>query len=618
MSPVEQAKLGIFTASRLQREQFVGIVERKIRQTVLPRLPFDFDARYERQIPAEPCASLSPLCRNTATLRGCLDADTRRSHRTDLERFESNRIEFLGHDVSLDTDRTIAWDDDQLSDVPLLWWLKFQSLEPLEWFVFGDEKPARSDELVVKVLDPWLRAMASTTTIGAPEYLRRDWIPHAVSLRVMNLSRYCAWLDEHEMLADRQFALEFLYKNALFLRNHVERDVGGNHLIENALALLMAGLVFEQDHSWAELGTELFEETATSQFLGDGGHFERSPMYHIMVLTRFLTAADLLAEYGHPIPPEVERTARRATQFIDGLTPPDGRIPLLNDSQFDEVLSIAEVTAYATAVGVSATSDSPALESSGYYWLGSGVDRMLVDGGPVGPPHLPGHSHVDLLSILLWLDGQRVLTDTGVYQYTADTRRQYARGIRSHNSVQVGDSNPITVGGQYLLGRRTEPKISVRRDRSFEAVEGRYSTPRGPGPSYTHARRILTDEEMWVVVDRVSKAGDAPTTSRLHFHPSITVERRTEGRFQISTESGESLGEIRLVNCADCVLKSSPYFPEFGTEITRTALEIDYGTTPAGYVISTDKLGEVEYRSDQGVLTVAGESFDLSDLDSVG
>lgn len=571
-----RATLTLHTVSNLRRQQVLGVLERKARHAVIPRLPVDFDRRYARRVPNPLRVSLSPLQTDTDALRRCLLSRTKQSHRSALAAFAEGRLAFLGEPVDLDSDRTIEWEDSQLSDVPLLWWLKFQSLEVLDWFLFGAGPPARSVEFVSEVLDPWLRSMVSRTTIGSPEYLRRDWIPHAVSLRIMRLCRYCAWLAAQDMLAPRGFLLAFTYKNALFLRNHIEHDVGGNHLVENAVALLMAGLVFDDSAEWVETGEQLLVDSAETQFLADGGHFERSPMYHVMVLTRYLTAVDLLDGYDRPVPPGLRATTRQATAFLGDLTPPDGRIPLLNDSVFDEMLAIPEVLDYADLLGIEGTDRDSELGASGYYWLGEGADRMLVDGGAVGPPHLPGHSHVDLLSVMLWLDGQRVLTDTGVYQYVADERRAYARSVQAHNSVRVGDSGPIEVGGQYLMGSRVDPEVvSYHNDDTGEFV-GRYRTTRLFSPGYQHTRRITTDRRTWTVSDSISGESTRSITSRLHFHPDTTVEPQGKTEFSVRRRSGSLLGRLTVDTHIETELLRTPYFPRFGEQRGRDTIELGY------------------------------------------
>ncbi|WP_142859571.1 heparinase II/III family protein [Salinigranum halophilum] len=611
---IEKLRLGLWTVSRLQREQLLGIVDRKLRHTFVPKIPVDFDARYERQIPTELDPTLGPTFQNLTTLQKCLSSATVERHVQKINSFSDFQLEFLNITIELREHRTIEWGNEQLNEVPLLWWLKYSSFEQLDWFFSAERRLENPIEFVKEVLDPWIREMVSRTVIGSEEYLRRDWIPHAVSLRIMRLCRYCAWLDANDMLSSREFILRYLYKNTLFLRNHIETDVGGNHLIENALALTMSGLVFQSKTDWLETGLSLFENAGQNQFLDDGGHFERSPMYHIMVLTRFLSAVGLLDSYGRHVPDALLQVSRSATQFIRTLTPPDGRIPLLNDAVFNEFFSISEVLNYADSVGISFGSPSSTLSDTGYYWLGEGESRLLFDGGGVGPPHLPGHSHIDLLSIMLWLHGQRVLTDTGVYQYLPDENRRYARSVQAHNSVQVGTSGPIDVGGQYLMGRRTNPTVGHHESDLINTLVGEYDVSRSFEESYTHRRRVDSNGDWWLITDSIVGVDSKPVISRLHAHPDVKINQSTNNQFIIEGQDGEILGTLDTNGCLRATLDTSSYFPEFGTTCPRQTVELTYGESTGWFFFSTGTGGSVTYDRNSGSLEIDSTHYSLPSL----
>ncbi|WP_254535899.1 alginate lyase family protein [Halomarina litorea] len=607
---LDRWRIAAITVSNMQREQLLGMLERNARQAILPRLPIDFDARYEARIPDELSIDSSALDQNTGNLRSSLSRATRTDFRERLQAFENRKLEFLNHEVALDSNRAIEFDDDQLADVPLLWWLKYQSLEPVKWLVLGLEDPESRPDLV-NTVDEWVKSLLDTTTIGSKGYLRRDWIPHAVSLRVIHLARYCAWLREHDVTVDRSI-LRYLYKNALFLENHVEYDVGGNHLIENATALFVAGTLFKESPRWRTEGKQLLEELASDQFLSDGGHFERSPMYHVMVLTRYLTAANLLQLDGNSAWSPILSIARDATQFARSLTPPDEAIPLLNDSVFGEELSLAEVSDYAAAVGPPVSDLQSRLDSSGYYWLGSGANRMLVDAGPVGPAHLPGHSHNALLSILLWLDGNRVFTDTGVSQYSGDSGRQYVRSVQAHNTVQVDDSEPNDIAGQYLMGRRANPTVTYSTDGTLERLVGTYSKVGRGDSKYRHTRNVCSSGDWWLVLDSVDMGGRRPVQSRLHAHPDIELDpTTTPGEYQILESEGSTIGSFYALNCDAVERAISPYFPAFGVEREREALELTYDSSRAtsGFLVSRWPYDTVEYDSKTDTLKIEDELF---------
>ncbi|XVH32234.1 heparinase II/III family protein [Haloferacaceae archaeon DSL9] len=560
----------------MKPRQLAGVAERKARHAVIPRLPIDFDQRYEEEIPATLPPDTEPIAQNLQTLRTSLSEAEREEYRTLAADALNGRFTFLNRTIEFGDE--IDWDHEKLDEFPLLWRLKLQAFEHLEWLVLGYDDPSEVAESV-PTFERWLLSWANENPIGAEKYLRRSWIPHSVSLRILNWCRYAAWCEENGIdVSDDLYRA--IYKNALFLENHVEWDIGGNHLIENAIALVMAGVLFNKhDTQWVDEGLHVLEHAAETQFLSDGGHFERSPMYHIMVLTRYLTAEDLLKQIGRPVPNLVTTVTRDGTNFLKRLAPPDRRIPLLNDATFGEVLPLEACLKYAQKIGVRQPRDEThnELSASGYYWLGNGQNRMLVDAGPVGPAHLPAHSHNDLLSVLLWIDGTRILTDTGVFDYAPGGKRQYARSISAHNTVQVGDEEPIRVGGSYLMGQRTEPSVEYTNSDTRTQLKGKYTARSVLGSRYTHHRRITKTEDLWSIWDDVFSEKAERRVSRLHLHPKISeTETVIDGHsaLQLNHETRDLLGYLIPVHSDSVNIEKSRYYPEFGRQQDRTTIEI--------------------------------------------
>ncbi|WP_115865076.1 alginate lyase family protein [Halorussus litoreus] len=620
-------RLLLSTASHMRPEQLLGITERKLRHAVIPSLPVDFDGRYERRIPSDLSIDAGPLRANTAKLRASLTEVERARCREGAELALDGTLRFLNRSIRFQDPADIDWDHDALAEYPRLWRIKLHGFVPLSWAVLGYDDPgSEPDDPVPETDHPtrelddlfrsWIRDWTATHPLGSEGYLRRAWTPFAVSLRLQHWARYLAWRSTRDDNSDGPSAPNFpelrraIYKNAIFLRNNLETDVGGNHLAENGAALVVAGSLFP-DHggSWLDAGVEVLREVAETQLLADGGHFERSSMYHLLVLEDFLTAVDVLDAVGYPVPTVVRRTAADAVRFVRELCSPDGELPLLNDSVFGEALSTQAVLAYADALGVAPSPEHPtgertSLPDSGYYWLGFGPDRLLVDGGPPGPPHLPGHAHNDHLQVLLWLDGRRLVTDTGVFHYAPDAYRTDARSVRSHNTVQVGDAEPIEIGDRYLMGRRIRPTATYRASGDGAAFSGRYETRSGVRREYAHRRKVYHRPSWWLVWDEVEGADSRTAHSRLHLAPGATVERETEDRFALSLDDATCW--LYALDADEVALGESNYYPEFGLEERRPMLDLRArgGTdTEFGFLLSTTRRETVAVERD-------GRNFD--------
>lgn len=595
-SPVDRWRLRLHTALNMRPAQLTGIAERRLRHALVPFLPIDFDARYEQQIPGDIRVAPEALSLNAAKLRESLTADERTQCRKRLESVRRGEVRFLNRSLSLADPGSVAWEHERLDEYPRLWRLKLHGFEPLSWAVRGYEEPQPAFE---SLFEEWIRDWIASHRIGDEAYLRGAWTPYAVSLRLTNWCRYLAWRSQRELADDRFELRRAIFKQASFLRNHLEFDVGGNHLVENGAALVVAGtLLSGHGRAFLDDGVVILRNVAETQFLDDGGHFERSPMYHLLVLERYLTVIDLLDGVGYPVPEAVRRTARDATRFVTALRPPDGKIPLLNDSVYGQALSIGSVLEYAERVGVNPSRGrtvARCLRSSGYYWLGSGSDRMLVDGGPPGPSHLPGHSHNDHLQVLLWLDGRGVITDTGVFHYTPDEKRKTARSVRSHNTVQVGDSEPIEIGGRYLMGRRTEPTVTYDCSGEESALVGRYEARPGRRTDYVHRRCVNYRPTRWLVWDALELTEPTTVYSRIHLAPGVDIERETRNRIELLIDDAPCW--VYPLRADEVVRTTSSYYPEFGVEEQRPSLELRThcdGAASFGYLVSTERHKELE------------------------
>ena len=122
------------------------------------------------------------------------------------------------------------------------------------------------------------------------------WHPYTTSLRIVNWV-YCYVLFRDELEKDppfRNLFLRSLSYQASYLARNLEFDLLGNHLVANARALFFAGRLFGVASLTAR-GLKLLKTQAQEQILTDGGHFERSPMYHCIILGDYLDCLSWLA-----------------------------------------------------------------------------------------------------------------------------------------------------------------------------------------------------------------------------------------------------------------------------------------------------------------------------------
>jgi uncharacterized heparinase superfamily protein len=227
-----------------------------------------------------------------------------------------NRFRFLEEEV--DFRAAIDWG---APDKSLLW--QFH-LHYFDWLPrLAREQPG----LALEQVDSWVGSN--------PAGLQPAWHPYPTSLRIVN------WVRTLALPGDANWSertLQSLSRQAAFLEANLEYHLGGNHLIENAYALLVAGLFFRCAAAprWESRGLRLLVSELEKQVFADGGHFERSLWYHFRVNLVCRDAVRLLRVNGRAVPPELIEIDDRMSRFTEGLLHEDGNIPLFHDSQLIE------------------------------------------------------------------------------------------------------------------------------------------------------------------------------------------------------------------------------------------------------------------------------------------
>ena len=152
------------------------------------------------------------------------------------------------------------------------------------------------------------------------------WHPYPTSLRLGNVVLAASLAGDIPLGSQLQ---GWVARHARYLAGHLEYDLRGNHLLENARALLLASAVVDapQASAWATLARTILQDEVPEQILPDGAHFELSPMYHAIVLHRLLEMAAVLGD-EEPLTRDVLAPAiARAARFLDAILCPDDEYP---------------------------------------------------------------------------------------------------------------------------------------------------------------------------------------------------------------------------------------------------------------------------------------------------
>lgn len=370
------------------------------------------------------------------------------------------------------------------------------------YFDWAPESDAGS---LTRQIDAWIDANAPGSWPA--------WHPYPTSLRIVN------WIRATALgLRPAPRMIDSLAQQAAFLERNLEFHLGGNHLLENARALLVAGLYFEGPAAgrWRATALKLLRAELAAQVLPDGGHFERSPFYHHRALALALDAIDLLTHNGYPVPPEIIEEAERMTIFARALRHPDGSLPLFHDA----------LSAVTVAVD---PGDGPAsFPDSGYYLLDTAAGRLIADYGAPADCYNPGHQHAGIFSFEVSSGPQRIAVDSGTSTYEPGPERDRLRSTAAHNTVRVDGQDQFQLWDAFRVGRRAwVSAVDERHASGFSSISAAHDGYRRLGVE--HRRTIVSIADAgWLIVDDLSGRGSHGLESFLHLAPGITPQLHPE------------------------------------------------------------------------------------------
>jgi len=458
---------------------------------------------------------------------------------------------------TLDVGAPPAWD----AEAPLLW---LYNLHYFAWL--GALPPGEQRRLVLD----WIERYPASA--GRP-----GWMNYPLALRLRNwvtlLFPADDWPDP-----EKARLLTSIEAQTECLADTLEFHLRGNHLLEGAitLKLLSASLQGPSVARWQRLADAVLVAELAEQFLLDGGHVERSPMYHARLAQGLLDLMNVLPE-SDEVRLRVEQRVPAILRFVSALRHPDGEIALFNDAALGIAPEPGAILEYARRLGL----DTPAFSSgsfpeTGYHVWRSDDAMLVVDAGPIGPDYLPAHGHGDIFSFELSVGGQRLVVDGGTSSYEAGEERAWARSTRAHNTVEIARADQAEFFGAFRVGRRGRPHdVSARVSTEGLQLAGWHDGYRRlPGGPIHHRELEFITPSTLLVWDTVESSAPHPAVSRLRFSPAVRV--RLEGADAASIDApGVSL-VLRSFG-GTLAIEGGHYAEHFGERVACPVLALHKG-----------------------------------------
>jgi uncharacterized heparinase superfamily protein len=390
------------------------------------------------------------------------------------------------------------------------------------------------------------------------------WDPYPVSRRVVN---WIKWSLGGNLLTHK--ALQSLAVQGRWLSRRIETHLQGNHVFANAKALIYAGLYFDgrEPERWLRRGLSIMQAEIAEQVLADGGHFERSTMYHAGFVEDLLDTIGIMHAYGRTVDAAWRETLARAMAWLEAMSHPDMGIAFFNDAAFGISPAPAQLRDYAARLNVDLEpfrrTGVRRLMPSGYVAIDLPPFFLVCDVAPIGPDHLPAHAHADTLSFEMSFKGRRVFVNSGTSEYGQGAERQRQRGTAAHNTLVLDGEDSSEVWAGFRVARRSRARLlDVRTEDNLCTVVGEHDGYRRLRGRNVHRRSWQLSAHELLIEDSI-EGRFRSAECYFHLHPEIQA-RRGRGQDVQLRDSRGVLVEMRFEGADVVEVVDSTWHPEFG------------------------------------------------------
>jgi len=377
-----------------------------------------------------------------------------------------------------------------------------------------------------------------------------------------------------------------LWQHGFYIRNNLEKLIpfSNNHYASDIVGLLYIGALFRESskaNKWFKFALKEFYSEIKIQVLESGVHYERSVSYHRMMTEMLSYPIYMLRRIGENVPSEILGRIGKMYAYVSLYTKPNGYAPLIGDNDdgrfvpflnrdfrihnyLNDTLSV-ECRFVSIGIPMLFSGNNPnnkLFKDAGCAIIRKGCDYLFINnsGYSKHPKEtecsIPSHTHNDLLSFELCLNGKELLVDNGTYLYTSSAKdRDVFRSTAMHNTIVVDDEEQNGFIAPFYLNRNVQ--IESLSNTQDGAYEGSYTTIK---EGMKHIRHFDFSGDELVITDRVFKTGKGHNL-KMYFHFAENVTPSADNS-SIHLNLGVTILFRTIPNRID--IKDGVFSPSFG------------------------------------------------------
>lgn len=386
--------------------------------------------------------------------------------------------------------------------------------------------------------------------------------PYPTSLRIINVVFFLSLYNIKNELIEKALKQQINY-----LECNLEYHLLANHLLENIYALFIASYTLDNDKLFRK-ANKMLEKQLNEQILPDGGHYECTPMYHSIILSKLFICIDV-ARMNKKFPANLKLMESKAALMLGWIINysfDDYSWALINDS----ALKIAPSTKALISIGnkLNINSSIIPLKQSGFRKLSNQFWQAMIVAGNIQPRYQPAHTHADRLSFVLKYQGLEIITDTGVSTYSKKPLRNIERSTYSHNTVTPIDYkvSQYKLWGDFRISGNINVQIKSETSTELIAFHNGYKK------QFIHQRSFALRNDNFIIADEISGINETGI-AHFHFVPEIFVQVISKSEVLLY---GTATLKLIIDNATNIEVEKSVVATEFNQQKENTKLKITF------------------------------------------
>lgn len=400
--------------------------------------------------------------------------------------------------------------------------------------------------------------------------------PYPTSLRLVNLIKWNISKKEQDSEINKNIFLQsrWLYKN-------LEWHLLANHLFSNLKALAFSGYLYNNKESknWLSFAKINIKKQLQKQILDDGGHYEKSPMYHNIILHDLLDLYHInrisKCNYDSNFEFLLVKFIKKMLHWSLVLSHEDKCIAFFNDSSFGVGPESHELQKYALSFMepiVHSQEEVNFFKESGYIKVKKMIWSAILDVGDIGLNFNPGHAHADSLSFELSVNSDRLFVNSGTSVYGNSSLRLFQRSTAAHNTVEVNSKNSSDVWNAFRVASRAKNLgTEILKEQNSLTISSSHDGYNNFFSKNIHKREWVFFNKKIILNDEIS-GKNTLSISRLYLHPKVVIKEISHEGIKVKLPSNNVV-YIEIID-SEFSIKDSEYFNEFGRSLKNKCIQI--------------------------------------------